>query len=79
MITDWPNGHCQSPKRSYRLATPDELRAKLGADHVAWILRLPNPVMACRGRARGYWDANDLETMSAYDRLADLIEYGVIA
>ena len=71
-------GHWQQQRKSYQRATPAQVIRKLGADHVAYILRQPAPAHTARGRARGMWDANDLETMSAYDRLAILIDEGRI-
>lgn len=73
MLIDY-TGHPQIKRKIYARATPDEVRAKLGSDHVAWILRLPNPTGHARARAAGEWDANNLESMSAYERLAVLIE-----
>lgn len=67
-------GHWQQPRKSYQRATPTQVIAKLGADHVAWILNQPQPAQTARGRSSGMWDANDLETMSAYDRLVVLID-----
>lgn len=49
-----------------------------GADHLGWILSMPATEGAtyARGRARGWWDANNGEACSAYERLAELIEAG---
>ena len=78
MLLDY-TGHPQIKRKIYTFATPDEIRAKLGSDHVAWIMRSPNPIGHARARAAGEWDANNLESMSAYERLATLIETGEIA
>lgn len=66
-------GHWQARRRDYSQATMEQLRERLGADHVAWILAQRCPVAVASGRSRGCWDANDLEAMSAYDRLAALL------
>lgn len=71
-------GHPQARRRDYSNASPTQVKDKLGTDHVEWILRQPHPAATARGRARGEWDANNLETMSAYERLADLIDAGRI-
>lgn len=49
------------------------LGAELGTDHIAWICEQPNPAITASSRARGMWDANRLDTMAAYDRLAELL------
>jgi hypothetical protein len=72
MITRHCN-HFQCPWYTYRDATVDEVIAKLGADHVAWLLRFPRPDLVAEGRARGEWTANNLETMSAYERFIVLV------
>lgn len=71
-------GYAHQWRYSFAQATADELRARFG-DHLDWILRQPNPAATARGRAHGAWDANELELMSAYDRVADLIELGELA
>ena len=43
-----------------------EAEQYLGADHVAWILRQPEPMAACERYAMGAWHANDLRSQSAY-------------
>ena len=44
--------------------------------HLTWILRQPRPEITCSSRARGCWDANLLEDMAKYERLAALIRDG---
>lgn len=41
----------------------------LGADHVAWICEQPAPALTAAGRARGAWDANQLEMLATYSAL----------
>lgn len=81
---------------SYQDATADEIREKLGADHVAWICAggYRAPVLAqdgasvadvraaamfcADGLAMRQWRVPNLELMSAYERLAQLIARGEI-
>lgn len=75
-----PPRHPQSRHMTFARAYPWEVIRRLGADHVAWILLSSNhPAITARSRARGMWDANELESESAYRRLADLIESGEIS
>jgi hypothetical protein len=50
------------------------LCTRLGADHVAHVLRLDHAAEHCRGRAHGAWLCNDVERHGAYLALAELIE-----
>lgn len=46
----------------------------LGADHIAWICEQPYPHVTATSRARGMWDSNQLEMVTAYSALAKLLE-----
>lgn len=69
---------------SFNAATPAQVATYFrpphisGADHLAYILAMGPKAAAiyARGRARGWWDANDGEKFSAYSRLATLIDEG---
>ena len=52
---------------------PASIVQSLGADHMGYILGLPDPAAYCRGRSRGWWDANDLESSAKYDAIAQII------
>ena len=45
----------------------------LGADHVAWICEQPSPAATAGSRARGMWDANELEMVAAYRELERMV------
>jgi len=45
----------------------------LGADHVAWICEQPHPACTAGSRARGMWDANELEMVAAYRELERMV------
>ena len=45
------------------------LGSVLGADHIAWIMEQPHPANTASCRARGMWDANMLEHVTAYTAL----------
>lgn len=48
--------------------------ARLGADHVAWVLRFGELAHGvASSRAVGQWDANNVESCAAYNALADEI------
>lgn len=65
--------HFQCRSMSYRHATAREIFDRFGESHMRWIFSHDRPDLVCEGRARGEWDANNLEAMSAYERLAVLI------
>ena len=46
----------------------------LGADHVAWICEQPYPAGTAGSRARGMWDANELEVLALRAGLAHEID-----
>lgn len=48
----------------------------LGAREVATILKMSEPAGYCRGRAKGWWDANEPEYYAAYTSLVKLIARG---
>jgi hypothetical protein len=52
---------------------PASIVKTLGDDHISYIRSLPNPAGYCRGRARGWWDANDLEYQGIYLALAERV------
>ena len=52
----------------------DRVIEQLGRDHVEWVRRQDNPLGCCRGRARGMWDANILDSLAAYESLAIHLE-----
>lgn len=45
-------------------------RRSEGERYIARIATFPEPAGYCRGRARGWWDANDLDLSARYDALA---------
>lgn len=45
----------------------------LGADHVAWICEQDHPACTAGSRARGMWDANELEMVAAYRELERML------
>lgn len=45
----------------------------LGADHITWICEQPSPHGTAISRARGMWDSNQLDMVTAYDALARLL------
>lgn len=47
--------------------------------HLDWILSTPDPAITCDSRAVGCWDANLLDEMAMYERLAELIRAGAFA
>lgn len=49
------------------------LVAKLGEDHVAYILSCARPIDVCRSRATGQWDCNEPESYAAYHAIGDII------
>lgn len=48
---------------------PTTIGDVLGADHVAWICEQPAPAATAGSRARGAWDANMLEHLTAHTAL----------
>lgn len=51
------------------MRTMAQIRAKLGNDHVDWLLAQPAPEAVCDARAAGHWDANLLEAETCYRAL----------
>jgi hypothetical protein len=69
MESDWTNTHLSL----------EEIKKRLGADHVEHILGKEHPELFCDCRADGWWMANDGESYCAYRSLARAIRAGEVS
>ena len=53
---------------------PGSIVELLGPAHIANLRAMANPAAYCKGRARGWWDANDLEYVAIYTALSEAFE-----
>ena len=57
---------------------PAGVVASLGMDHLKHVARQPNPGAYCQSRARGWWDANDLEMVGMYTTAAACFSAAIV-
>ena len=57
---------------------PSGVVTGLGADHLAHVAGMEHPGGYCQGRARGWWDANDLEYVALYTTAAACFSAAIV-